>query len=160
DVIVGYSNFSLVSNGGVLLKVAGPGDAIYGGDGGDTISGDGDSDLISGGSGADLFVFPGASHGSVVTDFQRGDHLALTSGPVSEADYGENIAASLEERFAGVFALGEINAGRKNVMVVQVGPDLHVYADIRGTNVVNLDFTLRNTDLSAIDASNFVGIPS
>jgi Ca2+-binding RTX toxin-like protein len=141
DFIVGYAN----------ATGSPPGDAIYGGPGDDTISGLGNFDVISGGPGNDLFLFFSSAFRSEVVDFQRGDHLALKNGPVSDDEYGEAISPS--PVLALTVALETLSSAGKTVVAVQSGPDVIVVtrAD-QGTLLI----TLRNIDLSVIDASSFV----
>jgi len=72
-------------------------DALVGGNNNDTLDGGSGNDTLSGGNGTDTFVFgPGFGH-DVVTDFERGDHIAVDSSVLPNANFQSVISLSQQQ---------------------------------------------------------------
>ncbi len=145
DVITGYG------------KASDPfdqiGDVLHGNSGDDILNGGFGLDTLSGGEGADVFVFGLGQGVDVVTDFQAGDRLAFFGGLPGADDYAELSFAT--EAAAALYAQTEIQAGRLNFVVAQVGANLIVSVDSLGRNNTANRIILQNTTLDAIDRQSF-----
>lgn len=135
------------------------GDALFGGPGADTINSGNGQDTVSGGSGADLFVFNTGQTGTgeVVTDFETIDRIAFDVVPTG-LTYFEGTAGSVNS--ANTAAQNEIMANRADVVAMQVGPDVYIYADGAGRNLFTNVVILKRTALSQLDLSTFVQAPA
>jgi Ca2+-binding RTX toxin-like protein len=118
------------------LKGGSGGDTISGGDGNDTLQGGHGGDVLTGGAGADTFLMTGGGHitaseNSVdrITDFTHGVDTLGFGRQVSLAghDMWTGTAGSYAEAFAD--AKSVIGSGQADIVAVQVGPDLVVFAD-------------------------------
>ena len=110
-------------------------DTISGGDGNDTLQGGHGGDVLTGGAGADLFMVDGghitASETSVdqITDFTHGEDMLGFGRQTSLAGHAmwTGSAGSYADAFAD--AKAQIGSGAYDLVAVQVGSDLVVFAD-------------------------------
>lgn len=124
-------------DGNDTLTAAGGADTLDGGAGDDLLVGGRGSDVLTGGAGADTFMVQGRVTGQEsdldrITDFTHGEdrlgfgdhanHVSLAGHPMatgSAADYGDALA----------FAGQQIGSGAADLVAVQVGGDVIVFAD-------------------------------
>jgi Ca2+-binding RTX toxin-like protein len=130
----GGADFIDGGDGNDFLDGAGGGDTLIGGAGNDTIQGGHGGDQLTGGAGADVFLEGGrvtADNASVdrITDFVHGEDILSFSRQASIAGHPmwTGTAASYAEAFAD--AKAQIGSGAVDLVAVQVGPDLMVFAD-------------------------------
>lgn len=134
-------------------------DTLSGGGGDDTLSGGAGADRLTGGPGADLFKITGpVSKGpgdlDRVTDFTHGedhlafgDHLALT-----EAAYATGTAATYADALTA--ATSRIASGAADVVAIQVGADVIVFADSEHHNHVDAAVVLVGQTLANFGAGD------
>ena len=122
-------------DGNDFIDGAGGGDTLVGGAGDDTIQGGHGGDLLTGGAGHDVFLMTGcrvtASDASVdrITDFTHGEDTLGFGRQASLAGHAmwTGTAGSYAEAFAD--AKAQIGSGAADIVAVQVGADLIVFAD-------------------------------
>jgi Ca2+-binding RTX toxin-like protein len=143
----------------VIVSGAGA-DAISGGAGNDTITAGAGRDIIDGGAGADRFNF---AHGDttannglwdVINNWNAADKLHFAGAAVTAATYTELTAADALTAFNQ--ATADIAAGAHNVVVVQVGGDVLVFADSGDNNTIGDAVVLVGKSLADIDATSLV----
>jgi Ca2+-binding RTX toxin-like protein len=119
-----------------FLKGTSGGDTISGGDGNDTLQGGHGGDVLTGGAGADVFLMTGGGHITAsdtsvdrITDFTPGvDTLGFgRQASLAGHDMWTGTAGSYAEAFAD--AKAQIGSGAFDLVAVQVGQDLVVFAD-------------------------------
>lgn len=137
NITGGGWNDTLTGEGGANAIDGGWGDDIIQGLGGaDTLNGGAGADLLTGGTGADRFVIAAGQSGvtagalDVIGDWSSEDALAFT-GLAASATYEEATAADYAS--ALTLANGRI-AGGVDVVAVQVGADVVVFADNANDN--------------------------
>jgi Ca2+-binding RTX toxin-like protein len=121
-------------DGNDCLDGTGGGDTLNGGAGADTLAGGHGGDLLTGGSGADVFLMSGrvtASDASVdrITDFTHGEDLLGFGRQASLA--GHTLSSGTASSYADAFnqAKAQIASGAADIVALQVGADLIVFAD-------------------------------
>jgi len=121
-------------DGNDYIDGAGGGDTLVGGAGDDTIVGGHGGDLLTGGDGHDTFLMDGhitASETSVdrITDFTHGEDRLGFGTQVSLAGHTmwTGTAGSYADAFAE--AKAQIGSGAADIVAVEVGGDLVVFAD-------------------------------
>jgi Ca2+-binding RTX toxin-like protein len=121
-------------DGNDLLRGEGSGDTLDGGAGNDTLSGGRGADVLTGGSGRDTFLISG--HVSDVqadldriTDFTHGEDSLGFGSHVSLA--GHSFWSGVEANYGDALAMAtdKITSGAADVVAVQVGSDVIVFAD-------------------------------
>ncbi|MGZ6016048.1 MAG: hypothetical protein ACXWKM_09920 [Phenylobacterium sp.] len=136
DTLKGGAGADSISggDGNDFLDGAGGGDTLDGGAGDDTLQGGHGGDLLTGGAGSDVFLMSGhvtAAEGSVdrITDFTQGEDTLGFGRQVSLAGHTmwTGSAGSYAEAFAD--AKAQIGSGSADIVAVQVGADLVVFAD-------------------------------
>ena len=137
DIIKGTAGPDSISGGAGddSLDGAGGGDTLDGGDGRDTLQGGHGGDVLTGGAGADVFLMSGhvtadASSVDRITDFNasEGDLLGFgKSFSLANHSMWTGAADSYAEAFAD--AKAQIGSGAADIVAVQVGSDLVVFAD-------------------------------
>jgi len=138
----GNGNDRLVGQGGDDRLFGGAGaealyggagqDRLYGGAGWDTLVGGKGDDRLEGGGGSDIFVFSGNDGDNVIVDFDATDDNEVL-------DYSAVV---------GFYDFGYVSAN----YLTQVGNDVV----IQGTVSTGLTVTLVNTDMSDLDANDFI----
>jgi Ca2+-binding RTX toxin-like protein len=121
-------------DGNDLLTAQGGADTLDGGAGNDTLSGGRGADLLTGGSGSDTFLIQGRVTDTQdgldrISDFTHGEDRLGFGGQTSlaghsfwsgsAATYGDAVAAAAQQ----------ITSGAADVVAVQVGADVIVFAD-------------------------------
>jgi Ca2+-binding RTX toxin-like protein len=122
------------AEGDTLAGTSGP-DSIDGGAGDDTLAGGDGADTLSGGEGADTFQVAGAVATpealDQVQDFTGGEDTLDFGGLVgAEEAFATDTAADYEAALAAANAA--IGDGSVDVVAVQVGADVFVFADTDG----------------------------
>jgi Ca2+-binding RTX toxin-like protein len=151
DLLRGYGGDDLIQTGGGA-------DTLDGGAGADTLDGGAGDDLITTGGGADVIVVgqgasvPGQS--DVVTDWSSGDTVRFAHPSGDATAYAEGSAADYAT--ATAFANSLIASGAANVVSVQVGADVAVFADSADDNGIADDgLMLAGRTLADVSATNF-----
>jgi Ca2+-binding RTX toxin-like protein len=151
DLLRGYG-------GDDLIRTGGGADTLDGGAGADTLEGGAGGDLIVTGEGADLIIIgQGASllaaH-DVVTDWSSSDTVLFAHPSGDSTAYAEGAAADYAT--ATTFANTLIGSGAANVVAVQVGADVAVFADGADDNGTADDLVvLSGRTLADVSAANF-----
>ena len=136
DTLKGGSRPDLIDGGDGADHVAGAGggDSLVGGAGNDTITGGRGGDLLTGGAGADTFLVSGhvtdsAASVDRITDFTHGDDTLGFGRQASLA--GHDMATGSATSYADAFnqAKAQISSGAADIVAMQVGGDLVVFAD-------------------------------
>jgi Ca2+-binding RTX toxin-like protein len=140
--------------GNDYLEGGGGGDTLVGGAGNDTFAGGRGGDLLTGGTGADTFLVSGHvtdSEASVdrITDFTHGEDTLGFSRQASLA--GHSMATGSAASYAEAFneAKAQISSGAADIVAVQVGGDLVVFADSYQHDHVDGAVVLVGTTLAA-----------
>jgi Ca2+-binding RTX toxin-like protein len=180
DQVSGGSGADFVDGnlGADTLSGDGDNDTVLGEDGDDVIDGGAGFDVLTGGAGADTFVFAagssgaGPGQGDVVTDWSASDRIdspiagtALNyledSGATTAmggGGYGYSsmpVAMDFNSAFTAANNSMAMNPAL-DIVAEQVNADVIVFIDSDGDNRADLSIVLANTNLSSIDASNFV----
>ncbi|HEX7944380.1 MAG TPA: hypothetical protein VF495_06920 [Phenylobacterium sp.] len=148
-------------SGGNVLLGGGGDDTIEGGAGADTLDAGAGADTLQGGMGADLFVLNASTVGIAITptvsdrilDWSSADHIQLrTPGApgYTEMTTVDGFPAAL------TLAQNLIAGGTVEVVAVQIGPDVVIFADGTAANTVDTATLLIGRTLADISASNFV----
>ena len=121
-------------DGNDVLDGAGGGDTLDGGAGNDTLQGGHGGDVLTGGAGSDVFLMDGhvtASASSVdrITDFTHGEDTLGFGRQVSLAGHPMWTGAADTYAEAYADAKAQIGSGAADLVAVQVGADLVVFAD-------------------------------
>jgi len=156
-----------------LLRAYGGADTLSGGTGADTLDGGAGDDVINGGAGHDVIttgggvdtVIVGLGHSGTtaatadsITDWNSGDLLLFANVPASASEYVENSAADFT--VATNYASGLIVSGAANVIAVQVGGDVIVFADSANNNGSIDDVViLTGKTLADVSYANFTTNP-
>jgi Ca2+-binding RTX toxin-like protein len=156
-----------------LLRAYAGADTLSGGAGADTLDGGAGNDVINGGAGHDLILTGGGLDTVVVglgqsgatvatadsiTDWNSGDLLLFANVPASASEYAENSAADFT--VATNYASGLIVSGAANVVAVQVGGDVVVFADSAANNGSFDDVViLTGKTLADVSYTNFTTTP-
>lgn len=151
DLLRGYGGNDLIQTGGGA-------DTLDGGTGNDTLDGGAGGDVITTGGGADVIVVgQGASvpgQADVVTDWSSGDTVRFAHPTGDATAYAEGSAADYAT--ATAFANNLIASGAANVVAVQVGADVAVFADSADDNGTADDgLVLTGRTLADVSAANF-----
>lgn len=121
-------------DGNDSINGAGGGDTIVGGAGDDTLQGGHGGDVLTGGAGNDVFLMSGHVTGSEtsvdqITDFTSGEDRLGFGRQVSLA--GHSLWTGTADTYADALADAkvQIGSGAADIVAVQVGDDLVVFAD-------------------------------
>jgi hypothetical protein len=140
-------------DGADMLRGEAGNDTLVGGGGADTLSGGRGSDLLTGGPGHDLFQLGGPDVDRI-TDFTHGedrlafgDHLKLT-----DATFAQGTAASYADALS--FANSKITSGSADLVAVQVGANVVVFADSTHHNHIDATAMLIGKTLSGLSVSD------
>ena len=151
DLLRGYGGADLIQTGGGA-------DTLDGGAGNDTLDGGEGGDLIATGGGADVIVvgqgqsLPGQS--DVVTDWNSSDTVRFAHPSGDATRFAEGSAADYAT--ASAFANNLIASGAANVVAVQIGGDVAVFADSADDNGTADDLlVLSGRTLADVSATNF-----
>jgi Ca2+-binding RTX toxin-like protein len=118
------------------LKGKSGADTLSGADGNDTLQGGHGGDVLTGGAGADVFLMTGGGHVTAsetsvdrITDFTHGEDTLGFGRQTSLAGHPmwTGSAGSYAEAFDD--AKAQIGSGAADLVAVQVGSDLVVFAD-------------------------------
>jgi Ca2+-binding RTX toxin-like protein len=161
----GDGNDSITVQDGLNLVRGGAGnDVLRGGSGfgSDTLDAGLGVDTLTGGSGADVFVLDAKTSElginpplcDRITDWEVVDHIKLR-GPIGGPNgYAELTATDF---FDGIGRAGQLLAGGTvEVVAVQVGSDVLVFADAGASNAVDTATFLIGRTLADISADNFL----
>jgi len=133
-------------------------DTVVGGAGDDTLDGGSGANVLTGGQGSDSFVISqhiGANADALdhITDFTHGEdklvfgeHLTLTDTdftPAQAANYADALAA----------ATAQIESGATDLVAVQVGSDVIIFADADHHNHVDAAVVLVGKSIADIGGS-------
>jgi Ca2+-binding RTX toxin-like protein len=140
-------------------------DTLDGGAGDDVINGGAGRDVITTGAGADI-VMVGLSHSGTtaatadsITDWNAADKLIFANVPASAAEYVANSAP--DYAVAATYASGLIVSGAANIVAVQVGGDVVVFADSGANNGSADDVViLSGRSLADVSYTNFTTTPA
>lgn len=159
DNIKGGSGADSISglDGVDYLYGSGGADTLDGGAGDDVLSGGAGSDLLTGGLGADTFLIDGKVTADMagldrITDFTHGvDRLGFSSR-MSLA--GSQLWGGVENSYADALAVAnqKISSGEANVVAVQLGSDVVVFAGADMHHRVDAAVVLVGKSLSDVDA--------
>ena len=136
DVLKGGSGGDSISglDGADSLSGGRGADTLDGGGGNDTLDGGVGANLLTGGAGQDVFLITNRVASSEsgldrISDFTHGDDRIGFGGPVSLA--GHTAWSGTEATYDGALAraTSEITSGQADVVFVQVGTDVVVFAD-------------------------------
>jgi len=136
DTLKGGARPDLIDggDGNDVIDGGGGGDTLVGGAGNDTIQGGRGGDLLTGGAGNDTFLVSGHvtdAEASVdrITDFTHGEDTLGFGRQISIA--GHPMGTATADNYADAFAAAktQIAAGAADIVAVQVGADLVVFAD-------------------------------
>jgi hypothetical protein len=131
-------------------------DTLSGGGGDDTLSGGRGADLLTGGPGHDTFLISGPASTALgdvdrISDFTKGEdklsfgvHLELNEHNVSTGQ-----AKTYAEAF--VAASGKIVAGAADLVAIQIGADVVVFADVQHHNQVDASVILVGKSFALTD---------
>jgi Ca2+-binding RTX toxin-like protein len=144
--------------GNDLIQAGGGADTLDGGAGNDTLDGGAGGDVIITGGGADVIVIGQgqslAGQTDVVSDWNSGDTIQFAHVAGDASTYSEGTAADMAS--ATTMANGLIASGAANVVAVQVGSDVAVFADSADNNGTQDDVVvLTGRTLADVSASNF-----
>lgn len=132
--------------------------------GNDAITGGAGADTMTGGDGNDRFVFGGgdtsSTTGSIdrINDFISADDSISFGVAATATNYAEFGYATSTYIYAQAFhdATALINSGSRDILAVQVGADVYVFADISGTNMVTGTVHLHGVTLAGVEQADFV----
>ncbi|HSV02555.1 MAG TPA: hypothetical protein VLI41_05055 [Phenylobacterium sp.] len=138
-----------------LLKGGAHADTLDGGAGNDTLSGGGGADLLIGGAGSDVFLVGGKVTSTEagldqIQDFTTGADRIGFGGAVSLA--GHSFLQDTEADYASALAKATqvIGSDQADLVFVQVGADVVVFADANLHNQVSGAIVLQNASLSGV----------
>lgn len=148
----------IVAQGGLDLLRGGAGaDSLAGGEDADTLDGGAGADTLSGGAGADRFLMLDPVEASTLAASDR-----ITSWQVEDRIQLRGAATGYTETTASDFAAAMANAqtllsgGTAEVVAVQVGTDVILFADTVGANAIQTSTVLVGRTLADIDVGAFV----
>jgi Ca2+-binding RTX toxin-like protein len=164
EVLRGHDGADSLSGGAGndLLLGGGGADTLDGGAGNDTLSGGEGANVLTGGAGNDLFLIksehPGKTADALdhITDFTHGEdkisfggHLSVTSG---------NFQTATATTFADAMALAktDLAGGHADVVAVQVGADVILFADTHDNNHIDSAVVLVGKTLAGIAPGDFI----
>lgn len=133
-------------------------DKLTGGTGADTLDGGAGTDILTGGGGADVFVFvdatgtPSVSSLDRITDWGSDDKIQLRM--LGAVGYSEVTAADYAT--AESMATAKLASGTAEVIAIQVGADVVIFADGSAANTVFSVTALVGRTLNDIAAGNFL----
>jgi Ca2+-binding RTX toxin-like protein len=140
-------------------------DSLAGGVGADTLTAGTGADQLAGGGGADHFVFAQNDSGvtqaslDVITDWNSDDTITFANVTVGAGVYAE--ASTVSYALALNLANSHIASSAADIVAMQVGGDVFVFADSAGDNGQAEDVVmLSGRTLSDVDFSNFSGQPA
>ena len=142
-------------DGADVLRGEAGNDTLSGGLGNDTLSGGRGADVLTGGAGHDLFLVSGpvstnAADADRITDFTHGedrisfgDHLNLT-----DATFARGTASTYGEAVTAAYA--KISSGAADLVAIQVGADVILFADSTHHNHMDASVILVGQSLTAL----------
>lgn len=128
--------------------------------GNDTIFGSAGVNILAGGEGNDRFVFragdTSSTTGSIdhISDFTSADDSISFGFAATATNYAEIGGATYAQALSDATAL--INGGQRDIIAVQVGADVYVFADISSTNIVTGAVHLYGVTLAGVEQADFV----
>ncbi|MGH6962933.1 MAG: Ig-like domain-containing protein, partial [Phenylobacterium sp.] len=151
DLLRGYGGNDLIQTGGGA-------DTLDGGAGADTLDGGAGGDQITTGGGDDVIVVGQgqslAGQSDVVTDWNSSDTVRFAHPAGDATHYAEGSAA--DSATATAFANNLIASGAANVVAVQIGADVALFADSGDDNGTADDLlVLSGRTLADVSAANF-----
>ena len=160
DIITGGPLEDLLRayGGNDLVQTGGGADTLDGGAGNDTLDGGAGGDLITTGGGADVIVIGQgqslAGQADVVSDWNSGDTIRFAQVAGDTSTYAETTAGDFAS--ATALANGLIAGGSVNVVAVQIGSDVAVFADSANNNGTQDDVVvLSGRTLADVSGANF-----
>ena len=144
--------------GNDLVQAGGGADTLDGGAGNDTLDGGAGGDVIITGGGADVIVIGQgqslAGQTDVVSDWNSGDTIQFAHVAGDTSTYAEGMAGDFAS--ATTMANGLIASGAANVVAVQIGSDVAVFADSADNNGTQDDaVVLTGRTLADVSGANF-----
>ncbi|MBU2136012.1 MAG: hypothetical protein KKA45_07425, partial [Alphaproteobacteria bacterium] len=136
--------------------------------GNDTIFGSAGVNILAGGEGDDRFVFragdTSSTTGSIdrINDFTSADDSISFGFAATATNYAEFGYATSTYTYAYAYAqafhdaTALINSGSRDILAVQVGADVYVFADISSTNMVTGTVHLYGVTLAGVEQTDFV----
>ncbi|MDB5443782.1 MAG: hemolysin-type calcium-binding region protein [Phenylobacterium sp.] len=148
--------------GNDLLRGGGGADTLDGGAGADTLSGGEGANLLTGGAGNDLFVIktehPGKTADGLdhITDFTHGEDKISFGGHLSVTD--ANFETATATTFADAMALAKtgLAGGHADVVAVQVGADVILFADTHHDNHIDSAVVLVGKTLAGVAPGDII----
>ncbi|MDB5417966.1 MAG: hemolysin-type calcium-binding region protein [Phenylobacterium sp.] len=148
--------------GNDLLRGGGGADTLDGGAGADTLSGGEGANLLTGGAGNDLFVIktehPGKTADGLdhITDFTHGEDKISSGGHLSVTD--ANFETATATTFAEAVALAKagLAGGHADVVAVQVGADVILFADTHHDNHIDSAVVLVGKTLAGVAPGDII----
>jgi len=144
--------------GNDLVQAGDGADTLDGGAGNDTLDGGAGGDVITTGGGADAIVIGQgqslAGQSDVISDWNSGDTIKFAHVAGDTSTYSEGTAGDLAS--ATTMANNLISTGAANVVAVQVGSDVAVFADSADNNGTQDDVVvLTGRTLADVSGANF-----
>ncbi|HVI33393.1 calcium-binding protein [Phenylobacterium sp.] len=135
-------------------------DTLSGGDDADTLSGGRGADALSGGAGADVFVFGAGDNGTASGQPDRildwagaDDRISFQWAAIGTHAYGQGTAADYASAISHATTVLQ---GSIDVVAIQVGADVVIFADIGGANSIGSTVVLVGRTLASLDSSNIL----
>lgn len=154
---------SLSGGGGNdLLRGGGGADTLADGAGNDTLSGGQGANVLTGGAGSDLFVIKSEHLGKTadaldhITDFTHGVDKISFGGHLSVTN--ANFETATAATFADAVALAktDLAGGHAEVVAVQVGADVILFADTHHNDHIDTAVVLVGTTLAGVGPGDFI----
>ncbi|MFC3069685.1 calcium-binding protein [Phenylobacterium soli] len=164
DVLKGEDGADSISalDGNDVLRGDGGADTLDGGAGDDTLAGGEGANVLTGGDGADLFVIKGEGHlGKTadrldqITDFTSGEDKLVFGHKLHVTDANFETATASDYASAVALARHDIGAGGVDVVAVEVGNDVIVFADTHANNHVDAGVVLVGKTLTDLAPGDF-----
>ena len=157
DDLKGGSGADMIygSGGNDYLRGEAGNDTLAGGDGDDTLSGGSGANLLSGNAGHDTFMIFAPLSTFVagvdrIADFTHGDDRLIFGGRLTLSDTNFTSAKAGSYGDALKSAAATLHAGHIDLVAVQVGADVIVFADAGGHNQVDESVILVGKTLADI----------
>ena len=164
DVLRGSDGNDSLSGGAGndLLRGGGGADTLNGGAGNDTLAGGEGANVLTGGPGNDLFLIKTEHQGKTadaldrITDFTHGEDKISFGGHLSVTS--SNFETATATTFADALALAktDLAGGHIDVVAVQVGADVIVFADTHHNDHIDSAVVLVGATLAGIAPGDFI----
>jgi Ca2+-binding RTX toxin-like protein len=162
----GGNDTLLGGDGGDILRGGAGNDSLDGGAQNDTLHGNADVDTMAGGAGADFFYFNGVGQSSTtagsldrITDWDGTQDRLWFVTTAGTFNTGENVTYGSESTATDyATALASANTtldGVTDVVAVQIGSDVVVFADVDGDGSADNAVALVGRTLNDISSQNF-----